>query len=93
MAGDSAGPGAFGGLNLRDVCDITHHLLRGRVERQALGDRQALLTAAALNGAEEYTPVNPEAAVSGWEAWLAQDPNDTPEARAAELERRIMEAR
>jgi hypothetical protein len=58
------------------------------VERLAVADRQALLTAAAVNGAQEYTPLDITERLDEWEAWLAHDPGDTQEARD---ERRIRE--
>jgi hypothetical protein len=45
------------------------------VERLAIADRQALLTAAAINGAQDYTPVDVGERVDTWRAWLASDPN------------------
>jgi hypothetical protein len=47
-----------------------------------------LLTAAAVNRRQEYTPLNVMERIDEWEAWLAHDPGDTQEARD---ERRIRE--
>jgi hypothetical protein len=48
------------------------------VERLAIADRTALLTAAAVNGAENYTPVDVGERVESWRAWLVTDPAAKP---------------
>ena len=53
-------------------------MLLEQVERLAIADRQALLTAAAINGAQDYTPVDVGERVEAWRAWLASDPEGSP---------------
>lgn len=48
------------------------------MERVAVSDRQAGLTAAVMAGAENYTPVNVDERIEGWRAWLASDPSAQP---------------
>jgi hypothetical protein len=48
------------------------------VERLAIADRQALLTAAAINGAQDYTPIDVGERVEAWRVWLASDPAEQP---------------
>jgi len=64
------------------------------VERLAVADRQALLTAAAINGAKDYTPVDVGERVEEWRAWLASDPNGRTEGesfadRVAQFQRQV----
>lgn len=69
-------------------------MLLERVERQALADRQARMTAAALlrNGdLSEYTPLSIDSEIAAFDEWLVSDPADTPEARERELSRRYLE--
>ena len=48
------------------------------MERLAIADRTALLTAAAINQVENYTPVDVGERVESWRAWLATDPAAKP---------------
>jgi hypothetical protein len=48
------------------------------VERLAIADRTALLTAAAVNGRENYTPVDVGERISQWREWLASDQEAQP---------------
>jgi len=61
-------------LTLRDVCDIAWVLMVERVERIVVGDRQELLSAAAANGAENYTPLDVEAALSAFHDHIHSEP-------------------
>lgn len=87
MRGPLGGPG----LTLRDVCDVAYLVLIERVERRALADRQALLTAAAMRGLENYQPLSVDEAIADFDEWLNSDPADTPEARDHALSRRYLE--
>lgn len=42
----------------------------------ALADRQAVLTAAAVNGVKDYTPLDVDEQVAHWETWLSHDPGE-----------------
>lgn len=90
MRGPRGGSG-FGGLTLRDVCDVAYLALLERVERRALADRQALLTAAAIRDDTDYQPLSLDAAVDAFDAWLISDPAQSPEAIEAEMSRRYLE--
>lgn len=58
----------------------------------AVADRQALLTAAAVNGAlEGYQPLSVAERMEAWEVAMATDPADTAEAREAETDRQLLE--
>jgi len=61
------------------------------VERLAIADRQAL-AAATLGRVENFEWLDVDSYVGEWERWLAHDPNDTEEARAAARMRELMEA-
>jgi len=69
------------------VCDLAHALLVERVERVALADRAALLTAAAVNEAKEYEPVDVDARLAEFDAWLCAEPGgeSAVDARIREL--------
>lgn len=53
---------------------MAHSVLLEQVERLALADRAALLTAAVMRDAENYQPLDPAERVREWETWLASDP-------------------
>ena len=69
------------------MCDLAHALLSERVERVALADRTALLTAAAVNGAADYTPVDVDGRLAEFDAWLCSEPGgeSAVDARVREL--------
>ena len=68
------------------MCDLAHALLSERVERVALADRAALLTAAAVNGAKEYEPVDVDARLAEFDAWLCAEPSvSVDDVRARQL--------
>jgi len=56
------------------VCDIAYVLMLERAERVVLGDRQALLAAAATNGAENYEPLDVEAALAAFHDHVHSEP-------------------
>jgi len=56
------------------VCDIAYVLMLERAERVVLGDRQALLAAAASNGAENYEPLDVEAALAAFHDHVYSEP-------------------
>jgi hypothetical protein len=53
-------------------------VLLEQVERIAVADRQAGLTAAVMARDESYTPVDVFARLEEWEAWLASEPGAQP---------------
>ncbi len=56
------------------MCDIAYVLMLERAERVVLGDRQALLAAAAANGAENYEPLDVDAALAAFDDHVHSEP-------------------
>jgi hypothetical protein len=53
-------------------------VLLEQMERVAVADRQAGMTAAVMARDENYTPLDVFARLEEWEAWLAADPSEQP---------------
>ncbi len=56
------------------MCDIAYVLMLERAERVVLGDRQALLAAAAASGAENYEPLDVEASLAAFHDHVYAEP-------------------
>jgi hypothetical protein len=64
-------------------------LIVERLERLLLADRQALMTAAAVNGAENFEPLDVEERLDAFRTYLNSDP--TAEDPAEVLVREMLE--
>lgn len=74
-------------LSLRDVCDVAHAVLAGRVQAQTLADRTAF-GAAALRAGDDKTPwPDLDTALSRLDELLAAEPK--PESQFEALRREL----